>query len=629
MERRGPPPLPQRQQQPQRGQQEQQSLHRHVIAGVGYLAAAFLFFGNDGNFEKARGLVGAAHVPPWLLALLPTSAAGWGTVFALGLGAVHQLVRARRAADADDARASARLDGMERRVVRGAEEDAIAAAAATDGSACNDLSCFRCRPSAHAVALARHSARLLELVRADADPALRGVSDEVLALAAAHARGAIASPSTSKITPPASSTMGKMHMKTTTTTTAGATASRPYQTVLPSPLCVGSSPGQNPTVFCLHSLSAAAPLHRRGGIGCGGVTATSYRCSKGKLNDADKDVDDVDGDDDDDNDDGDDEDARANELVKEKKHARRLYTAGKQSEKEENGGRRRGRGRGLCWCADLWKEGAGDIWKLERACEALAEELDAACARETRALEEDGGNGDGGGEGDGGGGTRHFASFDPAVIGPSGEWSAVYLWRNGVRDDDSCDAFPAAAAAVDALAQAAYLGSKSGGGSSSGSGRESGSVVVVGGGGSEARRTRGCAFGSAYLSRLAPGTTLKPHCGPCNARLRCHLALRLPAGAPEVDRGASTDTSPSGRNAPCELWVGGQRATWTEGEALLFDDSFEHWAVYHDTAPTPKMPPTTSGEYAASRVVLVVDFWHPELSESDRAALSVLYPPGM
>jgi hypothetical protein len=28
-------------------------------------------------------------------------------------------------------------------------------------------------------------------------------------------------------------------------------------------------------------------------------------------------------------------------------------------------------------------------------------------------------------------------------------------------------------------------------------------------------------------------------------------------------------------------------------------------------------------------VVLVVDFWHPELSAPDRAALGVLYPPGM
>jgi hypothetical protein len=26
--------------------------------------------------------------------------------------------------------------------------------------------------------------------------------------------------------------------------------------------------------------------------------------------------------------------------------------------------------------------------------------------------------------------------------------------------------------------------------------------------------------------------------------------------------------------------------------------------------------------------VLIVDFWHPSLSESDRNALGVLYPPG-
>jgi hypothetical protein len=32
---------------------------------------------------------------------------------------------------------------------------------------------------------------------------------------------------------------------------------------------------------------------------------------------------------------------------------------------------------------------------------------------------------------------------------------------------------------------------------------------------------------------------------------------------------------------------------------------------------------------ATSRVVLVVDLWHPELAAPDRAALGVLYPPGM
>jgi len=69
--------------------------------------------------------------------------------------------------------------------------------------------------------------------------------------------------------------------------------------------------------------------------------------------------------------------------------------------------------------------------------------------------------------------------------------------------------------------------------------------------------------------------------------------------------------------------VGGERLTWTAGEALLFDDSFEHSAAYRlrpGAVGSPLPPP---------RLVLVVDLWHPLLPVPDRAALGVLYPPGM
>jgi hypothetical protein len=32
--------------------------------------------------------------------------------------------------------------------------------------------------------------------------------------------------------------------------------------------------------------------------------------------------------------------------------------------------------------------------------------------------------------------------------------------------------------------------------------------------------------------------------------------------------------------------------------------------------------------FDGARIVLIVDFWHPALSEMDRNALGVLYPPG-
>ena len=80
-------------------------------------------------------------------------------------------------------------------------------------------------------------------------------------------------------------------------------------------------------------------------------------------------------------------------------------------------------------------------------------------------------------------------------------------------------------------------------------------------------------------------------------------------------------------SAPCELVVAGRVTSWKEGEAILFDDSFEHSAAYHGGGGGGGGPGGSDAD--ESRIVLVVDVWHPMLSAADRAALSVLYPPGM
>ena len=75
-----------------------------------------------------------------------------------------------------------------------------------------------------------------------------------------------------------------------------------------------------------------------------------------------------------------------------------------------------------------------------------------------------------------------------------------------------------------------------------------------------------------------------PHCGPSNARLRAHVALAHAGGA--------------------SLRVGAaKRRPWVEGAALVFDDSFEHDVRHKGAAP---------------RVVLILDFWHPDLPAADR-----------
>lgn len=100
----------------------------------------------------------------------------------------------------------------------------------------------------------------------------------------------------------------------------------------------------------------------------------------------------------------------------------------------------------------------------------------------------------------------------------------------------------------------------------------------------------GCVFGFASFSVIEPGTEIRTHCGPTNARLRCHLGLNVP---PE-----------------CKLIVDEQNFCWTEGECLLFDDSYPHSVIHRGNC---------------NRTVLLIDFWHPDLKHEERAALGFAF----
>jgi aspartate beta-hydroxylase len=91
------------------------------------------------------------------------------------------------------------------------------------------------------------------------------------------------------------------------------------------------------------------------------------------------------------------------------------------------------------------------------------------------------------------------------------------------------------------------------------------------------------------FSVLTPGTHLLPHHGVTNTRLVAHLPIIVPAG--------------------CALTVGGQQHAWREGEAVVFDDTYEHEAWNRG---------------GATRVVLIADIWHPGLSEAERAAVAAV-----
>lgn len=97
----------------------------------------------------------------------------------------------------------------------------------------------------------------------------------------------------------------------------------------------------------------------------------------------------------------------------------------------------------------------------------------------------------------------------------------------------------------------------------------------------------GCKRGQVKYSVMLPGTHVWPHTGPTNCRLRAHLGLKVPSGT--------------------FLRVKDQTKSWKEGEWLIFDDSFEH-EVWHNGTDT--------------RLVLIVDIWHPEITEEERKILT-------
>ncbi len=105
----------------------------------------------------------------------------------------------------------------------------------------------------------------------------------------------------------------------------------------------------------------------------------------------------------------------------------------------------------------------------------------------------------------------------------------------------------------------------------------------------EANRTVLSLGGLVYFSTLDPNTRIAPHTGPTNMRLRCHLGIDVPED--------------------CGLRVDGISRTWEEGRCLVFDDRFTHEAWNDSARP---------------RVVLVVDFWHPDLTDDEVALLNGL-----
>ncbi|XP_039755669.1 aspartyl/asparaginyl beta-hydroxylase isoform X2 [Pararge aegeria] len=99
----------------------------------------------------------------------------------------------------------------------------------------------------------------------------------------------------------------------------------------------------------------------------------------------------------------------------------------------------------------------------------------------------------------------------------------------------------------------------------------------------------GCRRGQVKFSLMAAGTHVRPHVGPTNCRLRMHLGLSN-----------TKDTY---------IRVDKETRQWQTGKTFIFDDSFEH-EVWHNGS--------------GSRLVLIVDVWHPELTAAERRSLPAI-----
>lgn len=92
------------------------------------------------------------------------------------------------------------------------------------------------------------------------------------------------------------------------------------------------------------------------------------------------------------------------------------------------------------------------------------------------------------------------------------------------------------------------------------------------------------------FARQAPGSGVKPHSDGRNFILTSHLGIKIPDG--------------------CWIEVAEERKNWDEQRLLTIDTSFVH---------------STGNPTAGERIVLIIDFWHPELTGAERAGLEFIY----
>ena len=142
-----------------------------------------------------------------------------------------------------------------------------------------------------------------------------------------------------------------------------------------------------------------------------------------------------------------------------------------------------------------------------------------------------------------------------AELNHSPRWSAFFLWEHGVRNEAHCARCPKTAALLDTIPMMDCPGYAP----------------------------------TVLFSILSPKTHIPPHSSVTNARLVTHLPLIAPQG--------------------CRFRVGNETRAWQNGQAWVFDDTFEHEA-WNDSDHL--------------RVIMMIDIWNPFLTAAERDLVSVL-----
>lgn len=107
-----------------------------------------------------------------------------------------------------------------------------------------------------------------------------------------------------------------------------------------------------------------------------------------------------------------------------------------------------------------------------------------------------------------------------------------------------------------------------------------------------ALRASGVPSVEAFFARQCPSSGIALHTDDCNFVLTAHLALDVPHNAAWIQ-------------------VAGERRYWQNGRMLVFDTSFYHR--------------TQNESIDHDRTVLLIRFWHPELTPVERDALEFLF----